>query len=245
LARPGNIIKATVGLLAPDKNTSRLTFTKFDGGKLAEAIADGNTSLPSSAVQSISLKVNPEEISFDKPKIIQKVQTSAPGRFVVFDWGTDLTTISIVGNTGNMLPGIVQSGFNPFEGMVTDFVAQISPSAAATAKSPISGEAQSVAQQVMFDTLSYTEMLQLSPKYRAFKRLEFLYEICDTDDDVLVLEMDENIYRGYFFEFSFTMVANMPWNWKYNIIFVAINDLSVFTRRGDDAFPAIDGERII
>ena len=64
-----------------------------------------------------------------------------------------------------------------------------------------------------------------------------LYETFDADQDVLTLETGNDIYRGYFLDFSFTQTAMNPWNWKYTIMFVSLVNLAEYVRRGDDKFP--------
>jgi hypothetical protein len=247
LSKIGTIVKGTIDLLTPDDRGDRITFNKFDGRALAAASELG-TDVPADKITTIILKVNPEEISYSRPKITQKVQTSAPARFVVFDWGTDLLTINISGNTGNMLPGIVKSGFDPMTGFVRDIAQKIDPYQASQAfagkLNPYSDEMNAIAQKIMLESLSYDELLDMSPKYKTFLKLQNLYDIFDADMDVLTMEMGDVIYRGYFFDFSFTQTAMNPWNWKYNIVFMALDNLGVFERRNDDALPAVDGTRI-
>lgn len=244
----GNIVKASIDLLTPDNKADRITFNKFDGRALASAAELGTSASKIKPVTTIILKVNPDELSYNRPKVIQKVQTSAPSRFVIFDWGTDLLTIGISGNTGNMLPGIIKSGFDPLTGFVRDVAQKIDPyvaSQAFTGKlNPSSDEATALAQKVMLDSMSYMELLSMSPKYQTFLKLQTLYDTFDADMDILTMEVGDIIYRGYFFDFSFTQTAINPWNWKYNLTFMALDDLSAFTRRNDDEQPAIDGERI-
>lgn len=237
----GNIVKGTVDLLTPDsQSTERLAFRKFNGEALARAADDGGD-VPKKDIITIILKVNPEEVGYTEPKITQKVQTSAPGRFVVFDWGTDLLSLTINGNTGNMLPGIIKSGFDPMTGFVRDVVQKIDPYQASQAYAgklnPYSDEMGAIAQKIMLDSMSYFELLSMSPKYQTFMKLRQLYETFDADMDVLTLEMGDAVYRGYFLDFSFTHTAANPWNWKYTIGFVALANLAENVRRGDENFP--------
>jgi len=241
MSRIGNIVGGTVDLLTPDnQSTERLTFRKFEGDELAKA-AELGTDVPKSSITTIILKVNPDEIGYSEPKITQKVQTAKTGRFVVFDWGTDLLALTINGNTGNMLPGIVKSGFDPLTGFVRDIAQKIDPYQASQLYpgklNPASGEMGAIAQKIMLQSMSYYELLGMSPKYKTFMKLKQLYETFDADQDVLTLETGNDIYRGYFLDFSFTQTAMNPWNWKYTIMFVSLVNLAEYIRRGDDKFP--------
>ena len=224
--------KKTFDLLTPESQTSRLTFRRFQGFALAAAAESGGD-IESRYVDTVRLKVNPASIGYAKPKIVNKVQTSKTGTFVIMDWGTDLLSMTIYGNTGNMLPGIIQSGFNPWK-TITDNVAQ-KLRLGSEAKNAVSDIAP-YAQNILIGTLQYHELLEMSPKYRTFRRLQQIYDIIDADQDVLTLEMADQVYRGYFTDFSFDQTADSPWNWKYNLGFVSLVNLSEYVRRGDDNF---------
>lgn len=237
MSKIGNIVKDVTEVLTSGTQTERLTFRRFDGTELAAAAESGGDVSPTDVVV---LKVNPEEIAYTQPKIIQKVQTNAPGNFVIFDWGTDLEVMNIMGNTGNMLPAIIQSGFDPLAGFAKSVAEAISPTEMARRKPPLGGEASAVAANIMMKTMSYYELLDMSPKYRTFKRLKDLYTKFDADMDVLTLEMGDSVLRIFFTSFNFTQRANSPWNWKYSIGVSVLNDLASAIRRGDERFPNND-----
>ena len=168
------------------------------------------------------------------------MQTNAPGNFVIFDWGTDLEIMTINGNTGNMLPNVMQSGFDPLSDFSEDVAQMINPTAMATRTPPLGGEALALANDIMMKTMSYYELLEMSPKYRIFKKLKDLYINFDADMDVLTLEMGDSVLRIFFTSFNFSQRANSPWNWKYSIGVSVLNDLSKAIRRGDERFPNND-----
>jgi len=255
-----NPAKAVFDTLTPDGQTERLTFRRFKGAELSAAVEGGSTPKPAEVVV---LKINPESISYAKPKITQKIQTASPNRFVVFDWGTDLTVMTISGNTGHLLPDVIQNGFNPLNPLFEDIANTLAPgketggvqnavvgaSAAAAVGLPAelgaaasasgilnTGAVKSIAQQIMLGKLSYFELIGMSPKYKTFMRLQTLYESFDADQDVLTLEIGESVLRGYFLDFSFEQTADNPWNWKYTITFSSLQDLTKFSRRGDEEY---------
>lgn len=234
MSQIGNIAKRAASTLLDGGQTSRLTFRKFDGTALATA-AEKGTDVPNSAITTVVLNINPEEIRYSEPKITQKIQTAAPGRFIVFDWGTDLLSMTIAGNTGNLLPGIIQDGFNPIKG-ITDQIAEKIKPGSTSGVSEVFGAITPYAQNIMMKGMTYNELLELSPKYRTFTRLRQMYQTFDADYDVLTLEAGDVVYRGYFMDFEFTQNANTPWNWKYTINFISLTNLSDSIRRGDDTF---------
>ena len=126
-------------------------------------------------------------------------------------------------------------------GFVRDVVQKIDPYQASQAYAgklnTSSDEMGAIAQKIMLDSMSYFELLSMSPKYKTFMKLRQLYETFDADLDVLTLEMGDAVYRGYFLDFSFTHTAANPWNWKYTIGFIALANLAENIRRGDEDFP--------
>jgi len=223
----GSIAKTAVSLLTSGSDTERLIFRKFDGGGLVEAASSGKQ-VSGDQVTTVILKVNPSELIHNQAKIIQKVQTNAPGKFVIFDWGTDLPVLSINGNTGNMMPDIMQSNFDPLGSFSEDLAGVINTGV------------QDVLKSLMKRGMSYFELLELSPKYRIFEKLRALYDTFDADLDVLTLEIGDEIYRIFFTNFSFTQTAISPWNWHYTISLSILENLSNAVRRGDDRYPNND-----
>jgi hypothetical protein len=236
-----NTIQNLIATGTPEK----FIFRRYRGDKVAKALSSGQK-LKESDVDTVVLKVNPSQVSFDKKKIITKVQTSSPGRFVVYDWGTDLTVLSIQGNTGNLLPDNIVNGGNALSTFFNDVAAQFDQFApenidkrteAQSINSVGTGIVTPFINNVMMGTMTYMELLNMSPKYKVFKKLENMFELSDADRDILVLEFgDYGIFRGYFESFTFDMVAETPWNWKYNIVFVILSDLNKAVQRMDDQF---------
>ena len=222
----GNIAKAAFNAKTPEPSAEKFVFRRFDGKALLEA-AEGSGDIDPTKVTTIKLRVNPQEVSFSEPKITQKIQTSAPGRFIVFDWGTDLLSINISGSTGNLLPAIITSGFNPMKTILDDIADTVAPG-----KNPPSAVASAFcavtpyAQNVLLNSMEYHEILKMSPKYNTFVELRRMYKQFDADFDVLTLEMGDEVHRGYFMDFSFSITADNPWNWKYTINFISLVNLS-------------------
>lgn len=203
-----------IDALVPDNQIEYLKFTRISGSFFRGVLAGTSTEADatSSEIMSVKLKVNPQTITYKQAKIISKVQTSSPGRFTVFDWGNELLQITIAGCTGNLLP--------------SDLVS----------KTVLQSDLGVVAQDIMIGSMTYYEILALSPKYRTFMKLQNLYKLSDADKDIITLETGETVHRGYFLDFGFEQTAENPWNWKYTITFTSLNDLSSFFNRSDVNF---------
>ena len=236
---PG-IASFVIGQLLPEPQTERLIFRRFNGQALAKA-AESNGSITAKDVVTVALQINPQEIGFDSQKVVTKIPTNAPGRFIIWDWGNDLTVLNIRGSTGQLMPTAITSGFDPAKGFIDSVVQQIDPTnSTATgvgAYKGITGAIATYGQKILQGSLTYYEQLELSAKYRTFRRLkEEVYDQFDADMDVLTLEMGKYVYRGYFTNFRFTVTKESPWNWTYEIGFVVINDLSQKIRKEDPSF---------
>lgn len=240
--KAGNIIQGVTDALLPAPTAEKLIFRRFQGSKIADAVMYG-TPLTEKDIETVALRINPQNVSFSKRKVIQKVQTSAPGRFVVFDWGSELTILNITGNTGLLLPAAITNQAIPFMSTMDDAIA----AAGATEtfqrtqgeiNQAIGGQFLTpIKQNILFATSSYYELLQMSPKYNTFKRLEKMFDMQDADSDIVTLEFgDMAVYRGFFEEFTFEVTADSPWNWVYNITYIILADLTEKTRRWDNQF---------
>jgi len=182
-------------------------------------------------LNAVELLINPYEVTFATPKEVQKTRTLSRGRYVVQDWGPDLTTVSLKMQTGNMLPyrsaplpaPIVPA---PFTGGINAF--------------------QSVPQVVNFDTQGYlnlnasgtpevttglaggypyTGLLLASPRFLTFLEFYILYHEFDANNDILLMTFSRGIFRGYLTNWTFTVDANNPWNWKFGADFVVVQGL--------------------
>jgi len=234
-SKAGNMIQNLSETLLPAPTAEKLIFRRFQGSKIADSIMNGNP-INEKDIETVALRINPENVNFSKRKVIQKVQTSAPKRFVVFDWGSELTMLGIKGNTGLLLSEAMTRQNIPFANTLTDMAVavgavgtdQINSATGTIAKYTGGGPyATPIKQNILLSTSTYYETLKLSPKYNTFKRLEKMFDDQDADSDIMTLEFgDMAIYRGFFEEFTFEISAESPWNWTYDINFVILMDLT-------------------
>jgi len=237
------IAKKFVDFLTPDAQAEKLVFRRYPGEILHRAAAYG-TPIDEKKIDKIVLKINPRNIGFTKNKVIQKVQTSAPDRFIVFDWGHELTIVTIEGVTGNLLPDSLTKGvLDPVADAVMESIAW-SPDTQTSLRENeswkslqnVSSQINSIYNDIALGTMTYTELLELSPKYKTFKRLEKIYDDADADDDIITLELGNTIYRGFFEQFNFSISADSPWCWVYNLTFVVLSNLTEKIKKLDPTF---------
>jgi hypothetical protein len=242
--KTGNMLQNLSKSLLPTPSAERLIFRRFKGSRIADAVLY-DMPLTEDDIETVILRVNPASVSFSKRKVIQKVQTSAPGRFIVFDWGSELTVLSIVGNTGNLLPASSFVEDLPLVNTLEDMVTAAGGQAGRVAQQGVGAIQQAIGNQyinpilqnTIMATSSYYETLQMSPKYKTFKNLEKMFDVQDADADILTLEFgDMAVYRGFFEDFTFDVSAESPWNWTYNLTYVILDDLTEKVRRWDRQF---------
>ena len=244
-----SIGKKFVDKLSPDAQAEKLVFRRFPGEMLQKAAVYGSK-IDETKIDKIVLKINPRNVQFAKRKVIQKVQTSSPNRFIVFDWGHELTVLTIEGVTGNLLPDSLTKGvLDPVADAIVDVLsfspenqASLTGSDAWKTIQKIKPSINAKFNDLMLGNLTYSEILELSTKYKTFKRLEKIYDISDSDNDIITLELGDTIYRGFFEEFTFNISAESPWNWVYNMVFVILSNLSEVISRLDDNYKDIDSK---
>jgi len=235
--------KKAIDLLTPDSQSEKLIFRRFSGDDLQKAVINQVT-IPASKIQKVVLKVNPQNIQFGKQKVIQKVQTASPNRFIVFDWGHELTVLTIEGVTGNLLPeSVIRGGLDPIGNAVMDTLAwapdaqnNLRQSQSWQTVQDVGSQINAIANSALFGNLTYSELLEMSPKYKTFLKLENMYTLADADDDIITMELGDQIFRGFFQEFNFSVTAESPWNWKYTIVFVILADISQLVAKDDPKF---------
>lgn len=233
-----NAARTALDFVGGGGESDKLKFSRYSGKDISMAVMVGNDVTTVTPKESVILEVNPSEISYTKSKLITKVPTSAPERFIIQDWGSDLTVMAIAGNTGNLMPAIIQSGGNPVKGMVDNIATKLDPSAGTVFNKQTSIVTAAISNNILMNNLTYTELISMSPKYRTFKDLESMYENFDSNNDLMILEMADNTYRGYFTDFSFTQTAESPWNWKYSMSFVELVNFNKLLTKGSQGLPS-------
>lgn len=196
-----------------------LEFRIYDADAVVEA--NGNMELATQVKGSpVVLLVNPKEIRWEKPRIVEKTTTQKPGRFIYADWGLDVPKLEISGQTGNLLPDETdKSQKDQVVKAVLSLTTEVTggPTAggyAATLEKMPMGE--------LIEYLPYSQILALSPKYNKFKDLESLYSMLDANRQIMILIIGQEYHRGIITNFSFTQSVDSPWNWNYSITFEII-----------------------
>jgi hypothetical protein len=193
--------------------------------------AKGNMELATQVKGSpVVLLVNPKEIRWEKPRIVEKTTTQKPGRFIYADWGLDVPKLEISGQTGNLL--LDDTDKNQKDQLVRAVMLQIGavtariPTGQTEGSSMVSGGLSSTLEKMpvgeLIEYLPYSQILALSPKYNKFKDLESLYSMLDANQQIMVLIIGQEYHRGIITNFGFTQSVDSPWNWNYSITFEII-----------------------
>jgi len=225
---PKFVTNSLKALFVPTSSVDRLTFTTYAGSDIAASSGSQDVRPKNKVV----LQINPQELQYEKNKITQKIQTSTPGRFVVYDWGTDILMLSIRGSTGNLIPESVRRG----ETALNDFTDAMGKEIGGELGGALK-KADNFVRDNIIGSTSYSDLIAMSPRFHAFMELHTLYENFDADQDILILELSDHAYRGFFQNFSFTHSAESPWNWKYEIVFASLYDFGNYKSRGDPQIP--------
>ena len=177
-----------------------LKFRKYLKADLVDKRIEEVTPKPGN---EIVLSVNPKQIVWDKPRIIEKTRTQKPGRFVFADWGMDTVKIKITGQTGNMQLDQDKVRTDGYLKVLRLYVEE-------------SLLNEGTISQIM-EYVPYSVLLGLNANYNKFKDLENMYLNFDMNEHVMVLIIADEYRRVVMTNFSFTHSTENPWNWEYSI----------------------------
>lgn len=178
----------------------RLIFRKYLKTDLQDVRLEQAVPYPEN---EIVLSVNPKQITWDKPRIIEKTRTQKPGRFVFADWGMDTIKIKITGQTGSMLPT------EDDRTLLFDIINRGESSPGNTAQDWTLNE--------LMEYIPYSMLLDVNKNYKKFKDLERMYLNFDMNEQVMVLIIANEYRRVVMTNFSFTQSTENPWHWEYTI----------------------------
>ena len=178
----------------------RLIFRKYLKADLQDVRLEQAVPYPEN---EIVLSVNPKQITWDKPRIIEKTRTQKPGRFVFADWGMDTIKIKITGQTGSMLPT------EDDRTLLFDIINRGESSPGNTAQDWTLNE--------LMEYIPYSMLLDVNKNYKKFKDLERMYLNFDMNEQVMVLIIANEYRRVVMTNFSFTQSTENPWHWEYTI----------------------------
>lgn len=175
-------------------------------------------------LERIDLNVNPKEIRWEKPRIVEKTYTQRPGRFIYSDWGLDVPKLEISGQTGNLLPDDMD--LNQKKRLIDMVKSAIGAQEAFAGPGvyvpPAGADLESMAVGQLIEYLPYSQILSLSDKYKAFKDLEGIYTTFDANRQIMILIIGMEWHRGIMTNFGFTQTIESPWNWAYSMTFEII-----------------------
>lgn len=200
----------------------RLEFRVYDADAVLAASGNLETVTQVASIGSpLVLMVNPKEIRWEKPRIVEKTTTQKPGRFIYADWGLDVPKLEISGQTGNLLPD--ETDLSQKNQLLKAIRQQIYGSTAgsveATGGTP---DLDKMTVGELIEYIPYSQILALSPKYKNFKDIENMYSKFDANRQVMILIIGQEYHRGIVTNFGFTQSTESPWNWNYTITFEII-----------------------
>lgn len=178
----------------------RLIFRKYLKADLQDVRLEQAVVQPGN---EIVLSVNPKQIVWAKPRIIEKTRTQKPGRFVFADWGMDTIKITVTGQTGSMLPTEKDRD-------------QLVKLAEHYGTLP-SGTINDLPLSSLMEYIPYSVILFINENYKRFKNLESMYLGFDLNEELMVLVIANEYRRVVMTNFSFTQSTENPWHWEYTI----------------------------
>lgn len=180
---------------------------------------------PTIEITDLELLNNPYEATWETPQDVVENPSAGRGHYNIQHYGPGLTKIQFRLETGNLLPYKnidslpAPSGFTPAPGEIDDLDTR--------------GFLRGITSS------GYTGLLLASARFQNFLRFYVLYAEFDASKSILLMTFMRAIFRGYLVNWTFTIDANSPWNWKYGVDFVVMQGLSSWTRSDTNADTAL------
>ncbi len=187
------------------------------------------------------LPLNPYSVTFSKPRSVSFQQTAAPRRFIILDWGMDMLTMTIRGQTGRILP--IQSPIQDIQD-IQDLINQYNLNYEQLISLPLSPPSSSLnsfvsgvlfgrnEEQIITDlgenlkgnTINFAEYSKF--RYLMFKLLEFIYQKFDANTQMMRINWMRKQYWGIITDFSHTIETGSLWNIKYEFTYKYLPEIS-------------------
>jgi hypothetical protein len=216
---------------------------------------------PEDRIYGIELMINPQSMSSNLSKIVNRTQTMTA--FVEDHWGEELDTITFQGYTATFVTGGTDiysirnspSNSSPVKkflqtGGLSDPNIQFRSELASYAGVPgYGGEGMGVRDREIGLT---TSQRRKSVSYRLFKRFVDLIRIngCTFDTFGLVskryylmLSYGNSAYRGYFESIDVTEMATSPFRFQYTVTFKSEQTIYSYTNQGQTATTVVDASK--
>lgn len=189
---------------------------------------------------SVFLPVNPYNVVFSNPRSTSFQQTLQPRRFVILDWGSDILTMTVRAQTGNLLSDKVQF-FKGEQSPKTVFkrnnveieIKTYEQLIAISEDYPVFVGAEShsidkIIQEGVLQALSPNPPVAVlsSARFIALKLLEYIYYHFDANKQLMVLEWMNKKYYGIITDFSYNYDVASMWNIKYEFTYKYLPEIS-------------------
>lgn len=218
-------------------------YTEFERNKLEKSLQSRQEETVA-LLYRVFLPLNPYSVTFSKPRSATFQQTIAPRRFVILDWGMDMLSLTVRGQTGRLLPiKIPVVGYKDFR----EFVEVENLTYEQLISLPLNlpdttGGLNYLVGDIIFNRALDAIMDDIKNKllqdvnfqkfsnfrFLMFKLLEYIYQKFDANTQMMRLDWMRKQYWGIITDLSHTLDTGSLWNIKYEFTFKYLPEISFF-----------------
>jgi hypothetical protein len=185
--------------------------------------------------EKVFLPVNPYSVTFRTGRVVNEMQTARMGRFVLLDWGVEMTDMTIESQTGRILPfDEVFKDIGRFEDLTyIDLVSHpiMRSEVGLPMDKPLEERVRDLLDRLRDVSDDSSDIGEFSKyRYLLVKALEHVYRSFNANSEIMCVEWMRRRYFGVISEFSYEISVLSLWNIKFSFRFKCFPRVSLLDR---------------
>jgi len=185
--------------------------------------------------EKVFLPINPYSVTFRTGRVVNEMQTTRMGRFVLLDWGVEMTDMTIESQTGRILPfNEVFKDIGRFEDLT--YIDLVSHPIMRSEKSlpldlPLERRVEELLSRLRDVSDDSSDIEEFSKyRYLLVKALEHVYRSFNANNEIMCMEWMKRRYFGVIAEFSYEISVLSLWNIKFSFRFKCFPRISLLDK---------------
>jgi hypothetical protein len=185
--------------------------------------------------EKVFLPINPYSVTFRTGRVVNEMQTTRMGRFVLLDWGVEMTDMTIESQTGRILPfNEVFKDIGRFEDLT--YIDLVSHPIMKSEKSlpldlPLERRVEELLSRLRDVSDDSSDIEEFSKyRYLLVKALEHVYRNFNANNEIMCMEWMKRRYFGVIAEFSYEISVLSLWNIKFSFRFKCFPRVSLLDK---------------
>jgi hypothetical protein len=185
--------------------------------------------------EKVFLPINPYSVTFRTGRVVNEMQTTRMGRFVLLDWGVEMTDMTIESQTGRILPfNEVFKDIGRFEDLT--YIDLVSHPIMKSEKSlpldlPLERRVEELLSRLRDVSDDSSDIEEFSKyRYLLVKALEHVYRNFNANNEIMCMEWMKRRFFGVIAEFSYEISVLSLWNIKFSFRFKCFPRVSLLDK---------------